>query len=84
MKLKEKRTLTINSELSAWFLEAFLWGRNASMLSINAINQSPVLFPFSIDFHINDVSHNPRLSIFRQNVDNDMVMLKKNSSDADR
>ncbi len=53
------------------------WGGSGKqMLPLSSITGGPAAVPFSIEAQISDVEANPRLSVYRQNVDKDMVIFK--------
>lgn len=62
--------------LISWFMEAVIRATGKEMIPLSSITGSPAVFPFSIEARISDVEANPRLSIYRQNVDEDMVILR--------
>jgi hypothetical protein len=49
------------------------------MIPFSSITRSPAVFPFSIEAQLSDVEVNPRLALYRQNVDEDMVIWKDRS-----
>lgn len=77
VRFKEKINIARNPHLFAWFLEAYLYGTQKETGVFASMMQNPLLFPFSLDAIINDMQKNPRLTVYRQNVDDDMVMLKR-------
>jgi hypothetical protein len=72
-----KIAINNNSALNGWFVEAFLSGTRTRMVPISSVSRHPAIFPFSINFSHKDINTNQRLKIYRQNVDDDMVMLNE-------
>lgn len=70
------RQIQKNPSLTSWFMEALIRAAGKQMIPFSSITRSPAVFPFSIEAQISDVEVNPRLTLYRQNVDEDMVMLK--------
>jgi hypothetical protein len=66
-----------NSAIAAWLIEATLLASDANSKPLQAIIQSPALFPFSINLPItSQLGENNRLELFRQGLDIDMVSLR--------
>lgn len=65
-----------NPRLISWFLEAVIRATGKEMMPLSSITASPSLFPFSIEARISDIETNPRLALYRQNVNDDMVLLR--------
>lgn len=64
-------------QITAWLLEAALRSRGADVASLHLLAQWPALFPFSIDVvPRKDIEHSGRLELFRQGVDEEMVLLR--------
>jgi hypothetical protein len=64
-------------KLAAWLIEATLIANNSQSKPLQALIQSPVLFPFSINLPISaQLEQNNRLELFRQGLDTDMISLR--------
>ncbi len=61
-----------NRQLSSWLIEAGMITVNAQSAPLDAAAQMPVLFPFSLT--ISHVIRNERLELFRQGLDNDVIL----------
>jgi hypothetical protein len=66
-----------NPRLISWFLEAVIRATGKEMIPLSSITSGPAVFPFSIGARISNVEANPRLAVYRQNVDEDMVLLRQ-------
>jgi len=72
------RSIPLNeSLLLSWILEAVFYAQSADCLSFQQIVNAPCWFPFSFDIKTNDIKGNSRLELFRQGLDEDVVLLKK-------
>jgi len=71
-----KKSIEKNPQLIAWFMESLIRATGKQMIPFSSITTGPAVFPFSIAAQISDVEINPRLGVYRQNVDEDMVLLK--------
>jgi hypothetical protein len=76
LKPAPKKSIEKNPELISWFIEAIIRAAGKQMVPFFSITGGPAMFPFSIETRISDVEVNPRLAVYRQNVDEDMVLLK--------
>lgn len=65
-----------NPQLISWFMEAIIRATGKQIIPFSSITGGPAMFPFSIETRISDVEVNSRLTVYRQNVDEDMVLLK--------
>jgi hypothetical protein len=64
--------------LAAWLIEATLIASDSQSRPLQALIQSPTLFPFSITLpNSNQLEQNDRLELFRQGLDTDMVSLRR-------
>ena len=64
--------------LAAWLIEAILLTSGANAKPLQAMIQSPALFPFSINLPLTTrLAENKRLELFRQGLDVDMVSLRR-------
>jgi hypothetical protein len=62
--------------LVAWLIESVLISNSSTSGSLKSIAQSPSLFPFRINsVNVNDLKENERLELYRQGLDEDIVML---------
>ena len=77
LKGAPKKSIEKNPPLIAWFMEAVIRATGKQMIPFSSITGGPAVFPFSIAAQISDVEINPRLGVYRQNVDEDMVLLKE-------
>lgn len=72
--------------LSAWLVEAaLLAGKSANSRTLSALVNSPSLFPFTLphkDWKF--LENGTRIELYRQNIDEDLVTLKSNSSSQKR
>ena len=68
--------LVEDKKLAAWLIEAAIVASNSDCAVLAAIAQSPALFPFAY-VNINNLAGNDRLELFRQGLDEDMVMLRE-------
>ena len=67
-----------DSAVAAWLIEATLLANEANSKPLQAIIQSPALFPFSITLPITaQISDNNRLELSRQGLDMDMISLRQ-------
>jgi hypothetical protein len=65
-----------NRKLAIWLIEPVLLSSNSASGSLKSIAQAPSLFPFKIDsMNINDLKENKRLELYRQGLDEDIIML---------
>ena len=63
--------------LVAWLIESVLISNSSTSGSLKSIAQAPSLFPFRIDsMNINDLKENERLELYRQGLDEDIIMLR--------
>ncbi len=70
--------LVENRKLSAWLIEAALIASDSDLKAISAISQTPALFPFIVSpLYLTDLELNQRLELFRQGLDENMVMLRR-------
>jgi len=76
LKPSPKRRIEKNPQLISWFIEASIRAAGKQMIPFSITIVNHAMFPFSIEAQISDVEVNPRLSVYRQNVDEDMVLLK--------
>ncbi len=66
-----------NRKLAVWLIETALIASGFSSKSMNAIIQTPALFPFTINLiNFRDLESNQRLELFYQGFDENMVMLR--------
>lgn len=64
-------------KLAAWLIEATLIANDSQSKPLQAIIQSPILFPFLINLpNSSQLEQNDRLELFRQGLDTDMVSLR--------
>lgn len=77
LKAREPIKIEKNPRLISWFMEAVIRAAGKEMIPFSTIMASPAVFPFSIEARMSDVETNPRLSLYRQNVDEDMVILRR-------
>ena len=69
--------------MAAWLIEAAIVASGSDSRVLQAIAQSPALFPFAnISINITQLAANDRLELFRQGLDEDMVMLRESVSKA--
>jgi hypothetical protein len=62
--------------LVVWLIESALISNSSTSGSLKSIAQAPSLFPFRIDsMNINDLKENGRLELYRQGLDEDIIML---------
>jgi hypothetical protein len=76
LKATKPRTIEKNPQLISWFMEAVIRATGKQMIPFYSITGGPAVFPFSIEGRISFIEENPRLAVYRQNVDEDMVLLK--------
>lgn len=62
-------------EVVAWMLEALLRAGRVEMAPFRQLQQSPALFPFSMDTRLTQIRENPRLELGRQGLDEDILMV---------
>ncbi len=66
-----------DTKLVAWLIEAILLASDSHTKPLQAIIQSPALFPFSLSLpSMTQLADNNRLELFRQALDVDMVSLR--------
>jgi hypothetical protein len=66
-----------DKKLAAWLIEAALVASGSDSGVLRAIAQSPALFPFAnVSVNITELVSNDRLELFRQGLDEDMVILR--------
>ncbi|MFQ5793951.1 MAG: hypothetical protein ACE5JP_02750 [Candidatus Bipolaricaulia bacterium] len=66
-----------DKKLAAWLIEAALVASGSHSKSLKELAQSPALFPFSINLsNITDLEDSNRLELFRQGLDEDVVVIK--------
>ena len=83
-ELAEKRNFktvlaatSLNENIANWILEASLIATGNNSAPIDTLIKSPALFPFRIDaINSFELNKHPRLQVFRQGVDDDVVMFK--------
>jgi hypothetical protein len=67
-----------DSSLAIWLLEAALLASGNNSAPFYTLVKSPALFPFKLaNLNAASLNQHPRLQIFRQGVDEDVVMFKK-------
>jgi hypothetical protein len=76
LKPTPSRKIDKNQQLISWFMEAIIRATGKQMIPFYSITGSPALFPFTIETQISDVEVNSRLAVYRQNVDDDMIMVR--------
>jgi hypothetical protein len=60
----------------AWLIESVLISSSSASGSLKSIAQAPSLFPFKvIPVNTNDLKENERLELYRQGLDEDIIML---------
>ena len=65
-----------HKRLVAWLIESVLISNSSTSGSLKSIAQAPSLFPFKIDsMNINDLKENERLELYRQGLNEDIIML---------
>lgn len=70
-------TVLEDDELVGWLVEATLHANGASSGSLPTLVKSPALFPFRLGVtHKLTLERNPRLEIYRQGLDEDLVTLR--------
>lgn len=76
--LKDAPVLFIeDKKLAAWLIEAAIVASGSDSGVLRVIAQSPALFPFAnISVNITQLAANDRLELFRQGLDEDMVILR--------
>jgi hypothetical protein len=63
--------------LAAWIIEALLLSNSSDAVPLHGLAQAPALFPFAIEpLRSIELSCNSRLEVFRQGLDQDMVLLR--------
>ncbi|GAA6614684.1 hypothetical protein [Scytonema sp. NUACC26] len=71
-----------NKALAAWLIEAALVASHSEIQALGRISQTPALFPFTVsplnirDLDL-DLEGHQRLELFRQGLDENMVMLRR-------
>ncbi len=66
-----------DTRLVAWLVEAVLYSTKVNSASVKTFSQQPVLFPFKLDvLDFSMVEANQRLELFRQGLDQNLVLLK--------
>lgn len=68
--------LVEDKKLAAWLIEAAMVASGSDAGALKAIAQSPALFPFAFGVNTTDSAGNDRLELFRQGLDEDMIMLR--------
>jgi len=64
--------------LATWLVEAALWAGAAETLPLLQATHLPALFPFQLpNLSSADIASNPRLELYRQGFDMDMILLRK-------
>ncbi len=64
-------------QLAAWMIEAVLRASETSYLNLNAIGQTPMLFPFVLpSLNVGVLRINERLDSYRQGLDEDFITLR--------
>lgn len=67
-----------DKKLAAWLIESVLVSGNYKQMLISSIIHNPSLFPFDVGMiTYKDLELNQRLELFRQGVDEDVVMVKR-------
>lgn len=72
----EKIDLRLKSGLSEWLAEALFHGRSATIIPLERLASATALFPFDLALSLENVGSNPRLELFRQALDENVVSLK--------
>lgn len=66
-----------NRRLVAWLIESVLISNSSPSGSLKLIAQAPSLFPFKLSsVNTSDLKENKRLEVYRQGLDEDIVMLR--------
>ncbi|KYC41447.1 hypothetical protein WA1_22415 [Scytonema hofmannii PCC 7110] len=67
-----------NKALAAWLIEAALIASHSEIQALGRISQTPALFPFTVSpLNMRDLEGHKRLELFRQGLDENMVMLRR-------
>ncbi len=72
----EKIDLRSKPGISKWLIEALFYGKSTKMIPFEQIASVSSLFPFNVNINLENVSKNPRLDLFRQALDENVVILK--------
>lgn len=75
-KTKEKIDLSSKPGISEWLVEALFYGSSTKMIPYEQLASVSALFPFGLTIPLEKVANNPRLDLFRQALDENVVMLK--------
>ena len=75
-KLKEKIDLRSKPGISEWLVEALFYGSSTKIIPYEQLASVSALFPFGLAISLENVANNPRLDLFRQALDENVVMLK--------
>jgi len=74
---KANKPIILNeSHLQAWLIESIFYSNSSAKIHFNHIIENNIFFPFELHLNIHEISKNPRLEIFRQELDSDVVLLK--------
>lgn len=74
--LQGKRVHPRNAEQLAWLAEAVLISRSENQMPFSQLCHHPILFPITLDaFNASVLRANPRLSVARQGLNEDVVIL---------
>jgi hypothetical protein len=69
-----------NAQLNAWLIEAILYSNGSNSVLLDALTETPTLFPFSLaNLNPSQLDSNHRLEIFQQSVDQRVILLRPNS-----
>ncbi len=65
-----------DKDLKLWLLECYLTCIEQKTVSMQSLNEAPVLFPFAVDIRLGDLMDSKRYEVNRQGLDVDMVELR--------
>lgn len=65
-----------SAEVTVWMIEALLRAQGVPCMSLRQIEASPALFPFAMRLMAHEMRRSPRVELFRQGVDVEMLGLR--------
>jgi hypothetical protein len=75
------RPIEVSGSLASWTVEALLIGADADSRVLTEVRKAPQLFPFGIHVSAHELRRSPRLTVHREGIDKDIVVLRRFAGD---
>lgn len=66
-----------DKRLQLWLVEAAFLAAESRMVALDQVVRSPMLFPFRLDLSTYDLRNHPRLSLFRQGLNEEVLIARE-------